>query len=798
LPHFEPEFAFEQLLKHESTIRAAAGTNEATTRLRAIDTVLFDVLGWEKQEVETEKYFRSEGYADYTFLDGKSFLLVLEAKKAGETFLLKENHYSDSPVGFPLIAQQCKEADQALRQVLGYAAQVAPRYIAISNGHQWLIALAWVSNQTIDERSVFVFESVDAIKAKFARFWACFSPEGVRKNQAAAHLLESRKAPAPAKLSQRLAGYPEPAARNTLVNEIDIITTGVLEEVKKDEEDEQFLNECYIEPESTSGSLAYASELLVNRLDADERIAAQVVDSRDVAAILHGHGQEKPVVVLGRVGHGKSTFLRYLRKIRSKELLNKYFQIEINFIDRPEAAELVAKFVYDEIERQFRENYNITLTDANVVRGALHNDLDRFSRSVVGRAHEVGSEAYKAAELQFILEIQKDRHLFLQKVLLHFRAGRNSSIAIFFDNLDRRNEKIQEEAFLRASAIARDFASLVFVCLRPSTFYNSKKVGVLDSISPKVINVVSPKTHTMVVKRLRFARRIALGEVPMDAHFSRKFSMELPRTALFLECIANSFYRSKHLSNIFDLVSNGNARDLLTLVAQVLTSQHLDTGKILKKYQEGGYLLSDHEVLRALLYGNFLQYDPGVSLFVNLFDIQRADAAEHFTKFAILDHLRRAPDGHPNFGFTPVDLVLRYLYQVGFSEECAKEAIRFLFAQRCCEANIPVEVWSDSIEEIRLTPHGRFHVTDLVKRFQYMDAITIDTPIVDDAVRAGITAVDDIQRRLSRCETFIDYLQKCSDEIRDVDFRKSWGEVVVGVAADIQNVYSSLKGHPRK
>ena len=138
-----------------------------------------------------------------------------------------------------------------------------------------------------------------------------------------------------------------------------------------------------------------------------------------------------------------------MRKIRAKEVLDKYYQIDIDFIDRPDSADLVGKFVYDEIERQLRETYQITLTDDNIVRGALHNDLDRFSRSVKGRAYKDDPQQYKRAELEFIEEIQRDRHVFLQKVLHHFRAGRNSSVAIFFDNLDRRIEPIQEEAFLR-------------------------------------------------------------------------------------------------------------------------------------------------------------------------------------------------------------------------------------------------------------------------------------------------------------------------------------------------------------
>jgi hypothetical protein len=34
-------------------------------------------------------------------------------------------------------------------------------------------------------------------------------------------------------------------------------------------------------------------------------------------------------VVLGRVGHGKSTFLRYLRRIKAKDILGKYIQLAV-------------------------------------------------------------------------------------------------------------------------------------------------------------------------------------------------------------------------------------------------------------------------------------------------------------------------------------------------------------------------------------------------------------------------------------------------------------------------------------
>ena len=86
--HWTVEFGFEQFKKHIDTIRAAESSNEATTRMRAIDTVLFEVLGWDKTRVECERFCRASGFADYAFQDGRSPCLILEAKRQGKTFIL--------------------------------------------------------------------------------------------------------------------------------------------------------------------------------------------------------------------------------------------------------------------------------------------------------------------------------------------------------------------------------------------------------------------------------------------------------------------------------------------------------------------------------------------------------------------------------------------------------------------------------------------------------------------------------------------------------------------------------------
>lgn len=155
--------------------------NESTTRLRAIDTILFDILSWDKNLVETEKYCRAEGYADYVFLLNNNPFFVLEAKRSGIEFILPDRSFENRPYAFGLMAKECPNAMSALQQAIGYATTLGARYVAISNGHQWLFSLTFVQGQSLETRLVYVFESLNAISSRFSNFSYVFQNRALKR-----------------------------------------------------------------------------------------------------------------------------------------------------------------------------------------------------------------------------------------------------------------------------------------------------------------------------------------------------------------------------------------------------------------------------------------------------------------------------------------------------------------------------------------------------------------------------------------------------------------------------------------
>lgn len=791
------EDAFAAFQKHLPTLRDIIGANEQTTRLRAIDTLLFDVLRWNKSNVETEKYSRSAGYADYAFGNAPSFCLVLEAKREGASFILPEGVPSDRPVPFDLLARESKAAEDALRQASSYAMELGSPFIAISNGHQWILTLTFVVNKPLTSRNVRAFSSLDAIEGNFRIFWDSFSPLAITTNLPTVSLLESRFDPPPAKLSCTISNYPAPAERNVLRNALNAVIEPFWAEATQKDSDADFLRHCYIRPSERSDDFHLATELITqwrNRQPIDTTSITPLVQSK-TWNLITGFTTNKPIVILGRVGFGKSIFLQYLRRIHAAEQLQSYIQIDCNFLDRPDTPDDVAAYIHREVDRQLLDDYNIDITDDSFARGVLNLDLQRFHRSSEGQLYRQNADEMARAEAGLISRQQQDKHSYLARALRHLRRGQQKSLAIFFDNLDRRQDAIQEAAFLQASAIARDWDALLFICLRPGTFQRSQAEGVLDAIAPRMIAVSPPRTDTMLRRRFQYAiDAISLrksgehnwGQLPSD---NPARVAELRKAKHFFEICEDSFRRNRELGLLFSAVANDNARLVLQYVQQVIRSGHLNTGKMLAALDErGGYTIATHETLRALLYGDYQHYDPVESLFVNVFDLEHSEPREHFSRLLALGFLSRANLDSRTYGYRNREDVLAYLHALGYTGAHTDNVLRVLYEAKCIEGSVFDVPYQESGDALRITALGRYHVTELVRTFVYIDAVVVDTPIMDEVARRECSHVAELNERLARGRAFLRYLNHCSEELLDGAAIELWNSIHTAVERDITTI----------
>ncbi|QDU44245.1 hypothetical protein Mal52_27230 [Symmachiella dynata] len=779
--------------------------NEANTRARLIDEILFTVLRWDKHDVLHERYVKDVGYLDYEF-DRPQCSLILEAKREGKTFVLPGQNYPAEPVPFGLIATECKEAAAALTQAQSYANQRGARYSAISNGHQWLLTMTFVPNQSVEDRLIYVFESLDAIKShKFRKFFECFSPICIRANLPSQLLLDARRAPAPAKLSARINGYPIAADRNVLSHAVGGVLQLIWDAIDGDQDNEMFLRNCYIPSEPSEDMLQIAHTLLTQRASTDEQLAAAAIKPatrKSVLARQERSDREQPVVILGRIGHGKSTFLKYLRHVAAKDILSKkYLQIDLNFLRTPATAAEVPSFIMGQVQEQLK-TYKIKFAEDSFVRRVLKPELIDFHKSPRGVLLKEKPDELAEAEVTFLESFTNEPERYMAHVMKFIRRSHHKSVAVFFDNLDRRGDDIQEQAFLRAAAMANDWGILVFVCLRPGTMQRSSASGVLDTMSPRTLVIPQPNIGIVLRKRFQYASQYAARTLPLEAYTHERFDDEterqLPEASSFFRMCDQSIHRNPALAKQYEAVSNGNIRKVMDYVRKVITSQHLNTHKIIQILNSSReYTLAAHETLRAMIYGPFIHFEPNASLFTNLFDIWHADPAEHFSRVLLLDYCQRHANSVAKYGFIPVTTLHNYMAAIGYSANHVTDTLSLLVNRDCLEGQDEYRDRETETpvlgEDVRITSLGSFHITTLVRTFLYMDAVTVDTPILEDETRASIKDSQDIRDRLKRARIFSGYLGRQVEHLTDTDVRRVLSDIFSAVANDITDIEEGSK-----
>lgn len=773
--------AYRSFIKFLATIQPSDDLNEDTTRTRWIDTILFEILRWDKHtQVETERYIRAEGYADYVFSTRGTLSMVLEAKKSGTTFVLPDRPYPDRAVPFSLIADQCPDAYNAMHQAVNYANSLGIRYTAISNGKQWLLMLTNMEGVPLKDRNVIVFESLNAVWKRFPRFWDAFSAVSIGANLPRTYLVDKRNIPAPAKLKATIIDYPVPRTMETVRNKHGTALQLIWDEITSTEGTPAFFQECYVVPSSASKSETLAKELLVQRREVDSLSAPQVNSQNDLKQMVITYQAEKPVVLLGRIGRGKSTFIKYLKTVVAPKELDKYIQLDIYFIERPQKAEDVADYVYAEIARQLCDRYKVDIFENKFTRAVLHGAINRFKKTPRAIAY-VNTPQYLEYELEFIESETKKNHEYLVQCFQHLKGARQQSIALFFDNLDKRGDKIQEEAFLIASSLARECGALVFVCLRPGTFYRSREFGVLDSIAPRIIHIQPPPLSLFLKRRFEYGNAIATGVKPPPRGdktvLSKTIAMQAQDVAKLFKALAESAKEGRDLVDVFESVANGNLRDVQSYVRDVITSGHLNTNEILDAIEEtGGYFVAEHQALRAILFGDCKYYDPEKPPFINLFDIRNSDPIEHFARPICLHILDQVSEGSAFAGFLPYDELAAKLSTYTFAPSLTEETATFLFKRKCIEDELQSEEWAGVEAKYRITTLGRYHLGQLMAKFLYLDAITPDIPIIDEDIRRQVRDVSQLSQRLSRTHIVLRYLNKCAEQLLNTSFYSHWDQ----------------------
>jgi GTPase SAR1 family protein len=732
--------------------------NEAQNRFQFVDRLLIECLGWDSLDIEVEKIDGLGGKADYIL--GRPVKAVLEAKREAKLFEVPPTGSSTILRKIAPLLRTSKTLEDAVHQVIPYCAIHGAQIAVVCNGPQTAIFQALIPGQSPLEGECFFFNGFDSYVKNFSLLWKLLSPEGITENLAYKDLSIHRNPRIPQKACTSI---PEPYKyryRNQFQENLRSLSSLLLEEIEDNPTlKASFYEECYVPIEANNRHLLLSKNIIAARYKrvGEDGVAPSALEAVTVVdtvrgdlkfndpAIVRSMGS-RPIVVIGDVGVGKTSFFENLyQNLEGAEKANTYF-IHINLGIKANLSTSIKSYILSEIPTVLKSNYGVDINSAEFAKAIYHNDLIDFDNSVKGALKGIDDNAYQLERIAFLGNKIDTHDKHLHASLGHLARGRNKQIILVLDNADQRTFEVQQETFLIAQELAASRSLLVFVALRPSTFYLSKTTGALSAYQNKILTIAPPPADEVVQKRLAFAVRVAEGKVaPAELPDIRLHSGSV---VSFLNATLRSIRTSEPIRQFLSNITGGNTRAVIELITGFFGSPNVDSQKIVKiEEATGNYNIPLHEFTKHALLGEYAYFNSQSSFVAcNIFDVSAADPREHFLASLIVAFLNSGSGVMDNDGFMNGQELMAEMSRHGFVEDQIRNALRRLATKRLIETphshyrELQVEDHNPPEHfHFRVTTVGIYHVRFWTGSFAFLDAVSTDTPIFDPVTQSEIS-----------------------------------------------------------
>lgn len=766
--------------------------NEASVRFHLIDVVLKEVLGWPSEEIHVERHGPA-GFTDYE-MGRPSVQLLVEAKRESVGFELPAG--LGPRLKLSTLVRGAADVGEAVKQATGYCQARGVPLACVTNGRQFVFFMGSRQDGVApQDGDCVVFDSLAGIDREFELFWKCGSHAGVSARQGISLLQASHVHPAPARLSQRLIEYPGFKNRNKVAAELQILGGAFVEDLAQHPDLEAvFMKEAYCTSGALSQYALVSREILQARysgffereagVTAERAAGKSGVSSEFVRDTLASSLSHRSIILLGDVGVGKTTFIRHFVSIDASDVLQEAIVLYVDFGREPALTDELRSYAQESFIRQLYDDYGIDIDDRNFVHAVYRSDLQRFEKGIYGDLLRAGDKsAYTLKEIEHLEQLVQRRDEHLRRSLDHIQKSQRRQIVVFLDNVDQRAAAFQDEVFLIAESLASSWPVTAFVALRPETFQRSKVAGALSGYQPRVFTIYPPRIDRVLQARLAYALKLLDSQGALPG-FPAGVTIESDRLRAYLVMLAVALNENRQIIEFIDNMSGGSVRRAIEILMRFIGSGHVNNSKIFDILErDDHYWLPLHEFLRAVAYGDHEYFDPTTSLLVNIFDISSDDGTEHFLLPCLLASLESS--GTSNEGFVSTATLYASLQGIGFLPVQIDAALERGLSGGLIETYPRVLDAADIREAVRLrlTSSGAYTFKRLPCEFSYIDSVIVDTPIVDGKFRELIVDAHAIGERLSRAETFVDYLSAEFEVLRQraVEVPFDWPTVEVSL-----------------
>lgn len=754
--------------------------NEATTRLRVIDRVLFDVLGWDRDCCLAEDPVKGQdrAYLDYALTDGKKSFLVVEAKRAGKTFHIPAE-VANKTYRVDTLLGHCGDAlKEVLEQARGYAVDKGIPFAAATNGSQWIVFKPFLIHQDWKAGTAIVFRSLEEIGANLPVFLDTAGKDAVLGGRLDAKLsIRSAEAPKFARTYNEVRGHDGGREQNHAEKDLNTFFKYTFDAITGDKET---LERCYVSTEMGRNyerefsALLHAATPHALRGSADAGGAEGA--SQDFSDAVAVDNEPSVILLVGNVGSGKTTFLHhYLRVFAPKNVAGTLYWVIQDLIDEPMAAaaqldahaaeERIIERLLDTVEKRFPD---IDPFGHNVLRRVFSKELARLARGPRQREFENDATAKTKAEADLLDELSRNRRGLVLGLLRYVREEKGAPLTVAFDNVDQASEAYQRFIYAFAHGLTQDGECNTVITLRQSVFEIARENSFLDIRNDRVFLISPPSLQHVISKRIKHARGL------LDAAKSKNSKLakvDTGRIAGYVEVINELFLgESQGCRRFVEALSGGNVRKAFSYLQRYATSSHVDISSLINTYNKADArgtrpALGLRDFLRPFVLGNLHRYHRHSSPLVNLFDASQFQRVSHFHRLRVLSYLadRFKTSNESARGETEVTDVVAAMAMCGHGEGPTVQVCGELHKLGLVECLSTSTRAITRTDVIRIAAAGMYYLTELIFDEDYLFFVCQDTVLYhQDSLNRLERDLRNVEmrkgQRRAAVEDFIEYL----------------------------------------
>ncbi|SDH60240.1 AAA domain-containing protein [Actinokineospora alba] len=718
---------------------------EADTRLKVIDRIFTEVLGWPHGSILTEDT-SSAGFLDYNFQVENRSRLIVEAKKderplgvsnkpAKRGFLIKG----------PVFAEQA--AREGIAQAIRYCGAKNAELACVTNGAEWIVFRGTRLGDGLDtdQGCAFIFGSLSQISNNFALFFDLLSRDSVRTFNFRPHFQEVEGIRIRASEFSRSLIQPGVTRRipvGDLAADVDRVMATFFDRLTG-AQDPELIVECFVETaesRAADSQLAKVSEDLIGKirsLDTGEGGALSRVIERATQVKRHEF-----VVIVGHKGSGKSTFItRFFQKVLRREIARECISLRVNLADSTgdgaSIVEWLDRHFLTELERAL---FGVDAPEFDELQGIFFDEYKRLIAGPYAALYRKDKNEFKIEFGRWLEALRTaNPNEYIVGLVRHAVNSRKKLPVIVLDNADHFDVDFQQRVYQYARSIYEREVCLVIMPITDRTSWQLSKHGAFQSFEHETLFLPTPLTQHVLNKRVQYLHeKIENGrQKPSDRYFVKNgISLSLKDLVAFSKSLTAIFLETAETSHWIGCLANRDVRRALEIARSLVTSANLRVEDLLKAYLTGTAApVSRNRVAAALIRGNYRNYPAGNHKFVqNVFTLSADSDASPLLGLRILQLLKdrasaAVDDDDYQIG---IEEIIQYMALMGIDSRATTSCLDLMLKSGLVLPNDPTIDAVADVRQVEISPSGEQHHFWAIGNFEYLSAMADVTPILDE------------------------------------------------------------------